>query len=325
MNYIPIVTIAIPTYERYDYFEDALNSALNQSIETPIIVVDNGSSHNKFEICCSNYKGRVQYFRNSCNIEMFPNWNRCAKLTNTEYLIILGDDDILPFDFIDKFIRIQNKIPNLGVYYSDVIFLKHEKSKITSVPSNWKNIWELHSAKELKEKALDFELQFPSIASIICKQLLVNQPFIEKIHAANDKQFFYNLPNDTIFYGDKNNNYYYRFHLSNDSNNKKVIPNLILAHFIIYFNCLPYCKNKFRSTIKIYKDLINYFFKYRNTFYYFMSVDSYYSKSIEKMTSINNLFYILISAFLLAIKYFYILFIFLMKIIFNKISPKNNI
>ena len=71
-----LVTIAFPVFERYEFFEEALNSAINQTIVTPIIVVDNGSSHSKFKNYCDKFPNKVKYYRNDFNIGMFANWNK---------------------------------------------------------------------------------------------------------------------------------------------------------------------------------------------------------------------------------------------------------
>ena len=125
------VTITFPVYERFDFFEEALNSALNQTVQCPIIVVDNGSSHNKFKLLCEKYQGRVKYYRNPDNIGMFPNWNRCFELAETEYAIIVGDDDILMPTYIEEFLKVYEKHPELGLYYTNIVFYKQiEKKKL---------------------------------------------------------------------------------------------------------------------------------------------------------------------------------------------------
>ena len=45
MNYTDLLTIAMPVYERKDFFVEALESAIKQTIKCKIIVIDNCSSH----------------------------------------------------------------------------------------------------------------------------------------------------------------------------------------------------------------------------------------------------------------------------------------
>jgi GT2 family glycosyltransferase len=97
------ITIAITAYERIDFFEEALDSALNQTIPCPIIVIDNASSHNKFEeIIFKKKSPKITYIRNDSNIGIVGSSNRCIiELCQTEYLTILHDDDALHPNFIE--------------------------------------------------------------------------------------------------------------------------------------------------------------------------------------------------------------------------------
>ena len=101
------LTIAIPVYERVDYFEDALRSALDQTIMCQIIVVDNNSSHETFKLIIDEIgNGRVKYYKNEENLGMIGNWNRCIELCQTEYIAILHDDDLLASTFVEIVISI---------------------------------------------------------------------------------------------------------------------------------------------------------------------------------------------------------------------------
>lgn len=107
-----LLTIAIPVYERYDYFEEAINSCLKQTVSTEIIVVDNNSSHTRFSDFVKGLERTdVKYFRNSSNVGMVENWNRCIALCETEWISILHDDDWLHPQFTEAvLLQINNKI-----------------------------------------------------------------------------------------------------------------------------------------------------------------------------------------------------------------------
>jgi glycosyltransferase involved in cell wall biosynthesis len=297
-----LVTIAFPVYERTTYFEEAIESAINQIIRVPIIVVDNASSHDRFKDICNKYPNRVKYYRNETNIGMFPNWNRCVKLSETDYVMIVGDDDVLYNDFIERFYHVHDQYSDIGVFYTNVEFLFHENDKIYYKEGNWKNIWGLHTTRDLKAKAFDYQLEFPSIACIIKKSLLLYTPFLEEIHAANDKFFVYNLPDDTLFYGDRDICYIYRRHESNDSSNKKVGPNLIVAHCMIFFACLPYSKNPLWTTFQVYMQTEYFYLKYSKEFNNFMLIESPYRDYYRSMFSFKKIIIIVFSALLLTIR-----------------------
>ncbi len=110
------ITIAIPVYNREDFFPVALESALNQTIRTKIIVVDNASDHDKFEKYVNELKDpRVKYYRNEENVGMVGNWNRCIELSNTPWISILHDDDALHKRFTEIMLKVIAKDQNLGM------------------------------------------------------------------------------------------------------------------------------------------------------------------------------------------------------------------
>lgn len=105
------ITIAIPVYERYDFFEESILSAINQSVQATIIVVDNHSSHTRFkDFVLELGMPHVKYFLNESNVGMVENWNRCIQLSDTEWVTILHDDDKLNEDYIKNVSRYFNDI-----------------------------------------------------------------------------------------------------------------------------------------------------------------------------------------------------------------------
>lgn len=110
------ITIAIPVYNRDDFFPVALKSALNQTIRTEIIVVDNASDHDKFENQVKDLRdSRVRYYRNEENVGMVGNWNRCIELSSTPWISILHDDDALHHRFTEIMLKVIEKDQKLGM------------------------------------------------------------------------------------------------------------------------------------------------------------------------------------------------------------------
>jgi glycosyltransferase involved in cell wall biosynthesis len=102
VEFTDLITISIPVYERYDYFEEAINSALNQTVKCNIIVIDNASSHTKFrDFVVAKNLDYLHYYRNDENLGMVNNWNRGIELAQTKWLSILHDDDALDVRFIE--------------------------------------------------------------------------------------------------------------------------------------------------------------------------------------------------------------------------------
>ena len=96
----PLVSILIPVYNAA-YFDNALLSALNQDFVYPyeIVIVDNQSTNSEgiLEFVKKTNSPKVRLFKNSENIGMFGNWNRCIWLARAQYISFLhADDEFVP-------------------------------------------------------------------------------------------------------------------------------------------------------------------------------------------------------------------------------------
>lgn len=92
----PLVTIAIPTYNRRDYLQEAISSALRQNwSRLDVVVSDNNSNDDTREYLKSIVDSRVSVILQKTNIGMFGNWNACLEAAKGDYFLLLSDDDLL--------------------------------------------------------------------------------------------------------------------------------------------------------------------------------------------------------------------------------------
>lgn len=97
----PLVTIAIPTFNRASYLAQALRSALNQSHwNIEILVSDNASTDATASVIRDLADPRIRYLRQTSNIGMMPNWNVCLQEARGSYFLMLSDDDLLEDDAV---------------------------------------------------------------------------------------------------------------------------------------------------------------------------------------------------------------------------------
>lgn len=98
MESIPKVSVCIPTFNGAAYVKDALDSVLGQSYRNfEIVIVDNDSTDGTEAIveefrACSD---KVIYFKNSINIGISANFNKCLEYARGEYIKFLCVDDLL--------------------------------------------------------------------------------------------------------------------------------------------------------------------------------------------------------------------------------------
>lgn len=97
----PLVTIAIPTYNRAEQLARCLASAVGQSYRNlEILVCDNASTDHTGSVVSSMADGRVRYLCSDVNQGPIANFLRGLELARGEYFMWLADDDWLAPDFI---------------------------------------------------------------------------------------------------------------------------------------------------------------------------------------------------------------------------------
>jgi len=103
----PLVTIAIPTYNRADsYLEDALGNAIGQTYQNiEILVSDNHSTDRTPEIIESFSDPRMRYYRQEKNLGQRPNMNFLVEKARGDYFLMYHDDDQIERDFIETCIK----------------------------------------------------------------------------------------------------------------------------------------------------------------------------------------------------------------------------
>jgi glycosyltransferase involved in cell wall biosynthesis len=99
----PLVTIAIPTYNRADrYLRQALESACNQTYPyLDILVADNCSVDGTAALVTSMADTRIRYCKHPVNIGASNNLNFCVQEAKGHYFLLLCDDDLIDADFVE--------------------------------------------------------------------------------------------------------------------------------------------------------------------------------------------------------------------------------
>ena len=101
------LTITIPTYNRSEALSKTVRQLLPQlTQECNLLIVDNASETPAIavlgELLLAWPDVNIQIHRNRYNVGMCGNFMRCFELCDTEWLWILGDDDIPCPDAIKK-------------------------------------------------------------------------------------------------------------------------------------------------------------------------------------------------------------------------------
>ncbi|MDW5593646.1 glycosyltransferase family 2 protein [Conexibacter stalactiti] len=117
----PLVTIAVPTYNRAATLERTLASALGQTHrELELVVSDQASTDGTERLCraLAAADARVRYLRQPTNAGgSTANFNLLAAELRGPYAMLLADDDWLQPDYVERCLRLLVERPELAVAY----------------------------------------------------------------------------------------------------------------------------------------------------------------------------------------------------------------
>ena len=93
-----LFSVLIPAYKP-NYLDDAITSVLSQTYNNfELLIVDDCSPYDIKDIVDKYKDERIKYFRNqqNCGAEnVVDNWNICLSYAKGDYIICMGDDDLL--------------------------------------------------------------------------------------------------------------------------------------------------------------------------------------------------------------------------------------
>lgn len=140
-NLKPLLTIAIPTWNRAKTLDKALTCLIPQLCEfeneIQLIVSDNAST-DETDIVVNKHKNensKITFIsnRNEENIQFFGNLSKCRELANGKYIWILSDDDFVKENLIRELItRLKGSNQCACVYLKNDLKLETFKSSIVS-------------------------------------------------------------------------------------------------------------------------------------------------------------------------------------------------
>jgi glycosyltransferase involved in cell wall biosynthesis len=142
-----MLAIVIP-YFKIDFFEETLQSLANQTDKRFHVYIGNDNSPSDPKPVLQKFEDNlnVTYKRFNTNlgsISLVQQWNRCLALVQDEqYIMILGDDDIISNNFVESFYL------NLALFqnkYAVIRFATYKIDKFGKIFS------ELHSNPQLEE------------------------------------------------------------------------------------------------------------------------------------------------------------------------------
>ena len=119
----PILTIAIPTYNRPEKIKRQVNSVLSQlTDDVSLVVIDNHSEKSVSELFDKETLGKFKIVRNHFNMGGDGNIAKCFDVCETEWLWTLSDDDYLSNNAVQV---VLNDIRDKG----DCLFINYNRKE----------------------------------------------------------------------------------------------------------------------------------------------------------------------------------------------------
>jgi glycosyltransferase involved in cell wall biosynthesis len=112
----PLVTIAIPTFNRASWLRGCIVAALAQTYpRVEIIVSDNASTDNTAEVLKGFSDPRLRVLRQATNLGPTPNLNACLAAARGDYIVFVPDDDRAAPWLVERCIALVKGAPSIPV------------------------------------------------------------------------------------------------------------------------------------------------------------------------------------------------------------------
>src|SRR5262249_35489479 len=160
----PLVTIAIPTFNRASWLKGCINSALAQSyLRFEILVSDNASTDKTAEVLKEFDDRRFRVLRQQRNLGLVPNCNACLAEAKGEYILFVPDDDRIAPWLLECCIALVRTDPQIPIVIALCdVFIAAEGRRIPALSSRQlgTGIWEgLDILREfLNDHILSFQM-----------------------------------------------------------------------------------------------------------------------------------------------------------------------
>ncbi|MDE3224010.1 MAG: glycosyltransferase family 2 protein [Nitrospirota bacterium] len=133
-----LVSVVIPLYSVVEVIDEAIRSALAQTLaDREILVIGDGSTDGLAEIV-QTFSDQVRYFHFD-NAGMAKSRNRGIALSRGQYFALLGHDDLWDLPKLEKQVRVLETRPEVGRVYTRIVHLERNgrpRQKFPTGPSS---------------------------------------------------------------------------------------------------------------------------------------------------------------------------------------------
>ncbi|MFH1893699.1 MAG: glycosyltransferase [Candidatus Zixiibacteriota bacterium] len=117
------VSIIIPTYNRAEYLEEAIESALNQTYQNCEIIVCDDASTDDTAAVLKKFENSITVLKHQTNRGVSAALNTCIRSSDGEYISWLSSDDVYMPEKVQTEIEFLHQNPGIGMVYSDFFYI----------------------------------------------------------------------------------------------------------------------------------------------------------------------------------------------------------
>ncbi len=111
------VSFCISTYKRPELLTQQLTLLLTQTFKDfNIIISDNDPDASAKIVCESLNDQRIKYYNNGDNLGMIKSFNKSIERAETDYIVMVTDDDPIEPEFLSYFYNIYKQHPQYSIY-----------------------------------------------------------------------------------------------------------------------------------------------------------------------------------------------------------------
>jgi glycosyltransferase involved in cell wall biosynthesis len=188
-----LLTICIPTFNRAERVEQLLNEIVFSQLMNivKVIVSDDGSSDDTYaSLIAKKYRGDISVIRNKRNIGLAYNYIKLIESCNTDYFMVMADDDLLEERGVVKLVAFLHQVkpdfvstawsdcssgePSRAIEYNSLIKIKDIRSASNHSPGVvFKTLKAIENLEVMKER-LEDDCYAATIFPIVVLALLVS-------------------------------------------------------------------------------------------------------------------------------------------------------
>jgi len=125
----PLVTVAVPTIGRPDYFQYAVKSILSQTYwNLQVLISDNAPSVPSAELLSNSFieDRRIEIVTRPIRLGFVDHMNLCIRDARGSYFMILSDDDQISPGYIEEMVWLMESNPSLSVSFGHQVMITED-------------------------------------------------------------------------------------------------------------------------------------------------------------------------------------------------------